>query len=86
MSTLLGANYIKVFFRVIALCKVGHRKHDISKTVTARIFKLRQLIEDNEYITWWNLKKKKFASNCPLHFFELMPLHICVISKFKVGF
>ena len=35
-------------FFVIALCKFGHRKLDISKTVTARSFKLGQLIEDNE--------------------------------------
>ena len=36
------------FFLVIALCKFGHRKLDISKTVTARSFKLGQLMEDNE--------------------------------------
>ena len=32
---------------VIALSKFGHRKLDISKTATARSFKLGQLIEDN---------------------------------------
>ena len=36
-----------LFFLVIALCKFGHRKLDIRKTVTARSFKLAQLIEDN---------------------------------------
>ena len=37
---------------VIALCKFGHRKLDISKTISARSFKLGQLIEDDESITW----------------------------------
>ena len=31
-------------FLVIALCKLGHRKLDISNTVTARSFKLSQII------------------------------------------
>ena len=35
-----------VYFLIIALCKFGHRKLDISKSVTARSFKLGQLIED----------------------------------------
>ena len=35
--------------------KFGHRKHDISKTFTARSFKLAQLMEDKGE----NLKKKK---------------------------
>ena len=43
---------INNFCRVIALCKMGHRKFEISKTITARSFKLGQLIEDNEQITW----------------------------------
>ena len=30
---------------------------DISKTITARSFKLGQLIEDNEKITWLKFKK-----------------------------
>ena len=31
---------------------------DISKTIIASSFKLGQLIEDNEWINWWNFKKK----------------------------
>ena len=38
----------KIIFIVIALCKFGHKKLDISKIVTARSFKLGQFIEDNE--------------------------------------
>ena len=36
----------KHFFLVNALCKFGHRKLKISKTVTDKISKLGQLIED----------------------------------------
>ena len=32
-------------------------KQDISKTLTAMSFKLDQLIEHNEYITWCKFKK-----------------------------
>ena len=39
MSRLPGEKSL-YFFLVIALCKFGHRKLDISKTVTARSFKL----------------------------------------------
>ena len=39
-------------FLVIALCKFGHRKLDISKTGTARSFKLGEFIEDNEKTIW----------------------------------
>ena len=35
---------IILFFCVIALCKVGHRELDISKTFTARSFNLGQRI------------------------------------------
>ena len=50
MSRLPGENKKKniLFFLVIALCKFGHRKLDISKIVTTRSFKIGQLIEDNE--------------------------------------
>ena len=45
---------------------------DISKTITARSFKLGQLIEDNEKITWLKfLKKFFFFSYCPLQIFDL---------------
>ena len=37
-----------LFILDIALCKFGHRKLDMSKTITARRFKLGQLIEDNK--------------------------------------
>ena len=41
MSRLPGENLKQnQFFLVIALCKFGHRKLDISKTFTARSFKL----------------------------------------------
>ena len=33
-------------------CKFGHRKFDISKTITAMGFKLGQVIVDNEKIIW----------------------------------
>ena len=42
----------KTFFLVIALCNFGHRKLDISKTGTARSFKLGEFIEDNEKTIW----------------------------------
>ena len=38
-----------LFFRVIALCKFGHK--DISKTITASSLTFGQLIEDDERIT-----------------------------------
>ena len=41
--------------------------HDISKTITARSFKLSQLIDDDEEIIDLNLKKSYFI------FFELSP-------------
>ena len=40
----------KILFLGIALCKFGHRKFDISKTITAVSFKLGQVIVDNEQI------------------------------------
>ena len=61
MRRLPGENVKKniYVFRVIALCKFGHRKRDVSKIfTTAMSFKLVQLIEDNELITWWKFKKK----------------------------
>ena len=63
MSRLLGKIKIKIiFFLNIALYKFGHRKLDISKTVTARSFKLGQFIEDNEYcrLLGENLKQTTF--------------------------
>ena len=34
--------------------------HDISKSITAMIFKLGQVIANNEYIIWLKLKKALF--------------------------
>ena len=50
MSRLPGENKNKIIllFLGIALCKFGHRIVDISITVTARSFKLGQLIKDNK--------------------------------------
>ena len=45
----------------------GILNQDISKTITARSFKLGQLIEDNESIIWCKLKEKSFL------FFGLLP-------------
>ena len=36
----------------VALCKFGHRKLVISKTITDRSLKLGKLVEENEWITW----------------------------------
>ena len=35
-----------LFFLVLALCKFGHSKVDISQTITAMSFKLGQVIVD----------------------------------------
>ena len=71
MSKLPGENLKNHFiFLVIALCKFGHRKHDISKTITARSFKLAQLIEDKRRLPGENLKKKSF------YFLSYRPLQI----------
>ena len=66
--------------------------HDISKSITARSFKLSQLIEDDEYINWRKLKKVVlfFSNYLPL---QIWTLKICNhdISKsisarsFKLG-
>ena len=64
-----------IFFWVFALWKNGHRKLGITNPVIARNFKFGQLIEDNEWITWWKLKKSyffrvialcNFTGYCPL--------------------
>ena len=52
ISRLPGENLRKRFFLVFAFYKFGHRKLDISNTITARSFKPIQLIEDNKSITW----------------------------------
>ena len=52
MRRLPGENEKNKHFLVIALCKFGHRKLDISKTGTARSFKLDEFIEDNEKTIW----------------------------------
>ena len=42
-------------------------------------FKLGQLIEHNEQITWWKFKKKLF------YFFELLPLANLDIENFDIS-
>ena len=64
-----------------ALCNFGHRKRDISITITARSFKLRQLIEDNGENLGYNILFF-FSSYCPLHFFELLPFANLDIENF----
>ena len=41
------SNYIPLQIWTLKICN-----HDISKTITARSFKLGQLIEDDEEINW----------------------------------
>ena len=57
MSRLIGENLKKVivFFSNYLTSQIWTLKiciHDISKTITARSFKLDQLIEDDESINW----------------------------------
>ena len=44
---LFFSNYLLLQIRTFKICN-----HDISKSITARSFKLGQLIEDDEYINW----------------------------------
>ena len=44
---LFFSNYLPLQIRTLKICN-----HDISKTITARSFKLNQLIEDDEQINW----------------------------------
>ena len=53
MSRLIGENYKKKYFNFFELSPFADLdliicNHDISKTITARSFKLGQLIEDDE--------------------------------------
>ena len=52
ISRLAGKIFKKSYFFSYCPLKFVHRKLGISKTITARRFKLRLLIEDNELITW----------------------------------
>ena len=57
MSRSIGENFKKVilFFSNYLSLQIWTLKicnHDISKTITARSFKLGQLIEDDEEINW----------------------------------
>ena len=60
--TLFFTNYLPLQIWTLKICN-----HDIPKTITARSFKLGQLIEDDEYINWWKFRKNIFF------FFELSP-------------
>ena len=46
-SNVIFSNYLPLQIRSLKICN-----HDISKTITARSFKLDQLIEDDEKINW----------------------------------
>ena len=51
--------------------------HDISKSITARSFKLGQLIEGDKWINWWKFKKKLlffFSNYLPL---QIWAMKIC---------
>ena len=58
MSRLIGENYLKKLFYFFSNYLPLHIwtlkicNHDISKTITARSFKLGQLIEDDEETNW----------------------------------
>ena len=57
MRRLIGENFKKSYFIFFELSPFADLDfeiciHDISKTITARSFKLGQLIEDDEYINW----------------------------------
>ena len=72
MSRSIGENKKKVilFFSNYLPLQIWTLKiyiHDISKTITARSFKLCQLIEDDEKVNWCKSKKSYFI------FFELSP-------------
>ena len=56
------SNYLPLQIWTLKICN-----HDILKTITARSFKLGQLIEDDEEINQCKLEKKLF------YFFELSP-------------
>ena len=83
------SNYLPLQIWTLRICN-----HDISKSITARSFKLCQLIENDEYINQRKLKKKKvnifFSNYLPL---QIWTLKICNhdISKtitarsFKLG-
>ena len=67
MTRLSGENKKKSFYIFSSYCPLKFRalktcikykefcNQDISNTITARSFKLCQLIKDDEWITWWNL-------------------------------
>ena len=65
MSRSIGENSKKKLFYLFSnylLSQIWTLKiynHDISKTITARSFKLDQLIEDDEKINWSESKNKK---------------------------
>ena len=63
---------------------------DFSKTVTARSFKLGQLIEDNDLITWCKFKKKGYyifgvIALCKFGHRELDILKTITARSFKLG-
>ena len=82
----------RIFFYVIAFANFGNE--NISQTLTASSFKLCQLIEDNELITWPKFKKKEaillFSSYCHLQIWAFETCNqdiskIIIASSFKHG-
>ena len=72
MSILIGENLRKSFcicsnYLPLQIWTLKICNHDISKSITTRSFKLSQLIEDDEQITWCKIKIKL------LFFSELSP-------------
>ena len=71
MSRLIGENWKKKFFLLnylpLQIWTLKICNHDIFKSITARSFKLGQLIEDDEQINWWKKKKKSYFIFFELH-------------------
>ena len=66
---LFFSNYLPLQIWTLKICI-----HDISKIITARSFKLGQLIEDDEKINWSKFKKKVI-----LFFSNYLPLQIWTV-------
>ena len=72
------SNYLPLQIWTLKICN-----YDISKTITARSFKLRQLIEDDKKINWWKFKKKVILFFSNYLCLQIWTLKICIhdISK-----
>ena len=87
-NILFFSNYLPLQIWAMKICN-----HDISKSITARSFKLGQLIVGDEWINWWKLKKKVilfFSNYLPL---QIWAMKICnrdisksiTATSFKLG-